>query len=527
MRSSCLINNSECDGVEPCGSCKRAGAFCFCPAQDQNLRRNFSFTAEVMLIGTLESLANIHNRDRLSPQLATTADNSDDSDEDQPDVDFRRDDGRPSSLPGEAHVSLVELERVMYLSQQVEAQLSSDLESHVPSVRSIPVAKKPRSGGINGFNRARTFILNAIQRCQKLWAPVLKSFRPKCSPHLSRVEWTCSCGKTMYGDYTKPKTQVSDLARSLPDGRLVVENNAHRRDPVKSSPGRFLFRTEVWLVVLYTAVSLDAVFYIAGLRISDAALFMIPCIVLLVAIYMANPRAGWTPLQPMHGAGSENTSEINNIVDKNSDQITAPHGDSHKANNASLGQAQQSTPAARALRSMYSELCVNRGSNQVSLCEIQLTDVQGQSGIRTDLALFKEIPERYDASRRHSLRRLLYRPQDINFVQFGDLRRGVQTGIYDKPLAIPPKLEVDEKRYHYHECPLDPLPPIDRGTFFHYFWTHDKHPPPGANPIFESLFMSWLPKKLGDSIFNQREPKLQMGWEVHIIEGPNKPLLAW
>lgn len=33
---------------------------------------------------------------------------------------------------------------------------------------------------------------------------------------------------------------------------------------------------------------------------------------------------------------------------------------------------------------------------------------------------------------------------------------------------------------------------------------------------------------MGSSILLQCDPgKLQLGWGVHIIEGPNKPLLAW
>lgn len=145
----------------------------------------------------------------------------------------------------------------------------------------------------------------------------------------------------------------------------------------------------------------------------------------------------------------------------------------------------------------------------------------------SSLRRFSQIKRRYEACKGYGLGRLLYKPRDIHFVHFGVLRAGFHTGIYEKPLSIPPAIEVQEKRYHYYECPLKPLPPIDRRTFFHYFWDHDKHPPPGRNLIFESLFTSRLPKKLGDSIFNQREPKLQLGWGVHIIEGPNKPVLAW
>ena len=107
-------------------------------------------------------------------------------------------------------------------------------------------------------------------------------------------------------------------------------------------------------------------------------------------------------------------------------------------------------------------------------------------------------------------------------------RGGYQTGIYQSPLAIPPEIEVKEQRYHYYECPLDPLPPIDARTFFHYFREHASHPPCSGNQAFDTLFYNRLPKKLGSSVLLQTDPgKLHLGWGVHVIEGPNKPLLAW
>lgn len=105
---------------------------------------------------------------------------------------------------------------------------------------------------------------------------------------------------------------------------------------------------------------------------------------------------------------------------------------------------------------------------------------------------------------------------------------GTQIGIYETPLAIPPETEFKQNRYHYHECPLDPLPPIDSRTFFHYFWEHASHPRSSGSPAFDTLFYNRLPKKLGTSMLLQPDPgKFHLGWGVHIIEGPNKPLLAW
>lgn len=140
----------------------------------------------------------------------------------------------------------------------------------------------------------------------------------------------------------------------------------------------------------------------------------------------------------------------------------------------------------------------------------------------------EKIHGQYQELRRKGIYRLLYRPTDIQFVLFGVQRAGYLTGIYQKPLSIPPTVEVKEQRYHYYECPLDPLPPIDKNTFFHYFWEHASHPVSSGHPGFDSLFLNRMPKKLGDSVYKQCDPtKLQKGWGVHIIEGPNKPLLAW
>ena len=117
---------------------------------------------------------------------------------------------------------------------------------------------------------------------------------------------------------------------------------------------------------------------------------------------------------------------------------------------------------------------------------------------------------------------------DGDFVRFCVRRAGLQTGIYEKPLAVPPETDVKEGRYHYHECPLDLLPPIDPRTFFHYFWEHQSHPASRGSHAFDTLFYNRMPKNLGSSILQQGNlGKLNLGWGVHIIEGRNKPLLAW
>ena len=120
--------------------------------------------------------------------------------------------------------------------------------------------------------------------------------------------------------------------------------------------------------------------------------------------------------------------------------------------------------------------------------------------------------------RRKGWRGYLYRPCDIRFVRFG-IRKGInQVGMYNhEPDEVPPVEEVREGRYHYYECPLMAMPPMDKRTFFHYFWDHAKH-----GPTNDLTFHDRLPKKLGCSILMASVPTpLTMGWGVHVVEGAN------
>ena len=139
-------------------------------------------------------------------------------------------------------------------------------------------------------------------------------------------------------------------------------------------------------------------------------------------------------------------------------------------------------------------------------------------------ALAAKIRKQYENLGRTGLLGYLYRPRDIRFVHFG-IRRGInQAGIYNKsPDEIPPEHEVEEGRYHYYECPLPQMPPMDKRTFFHYFWAHASHAPTN-----DMTFHDRLPKKLGCSILMaSSSAPLTMGWGVHIIEGPNWPMFPW
>jgi len=82
---------------------------------------------------------------------------------------------------------------------------------------------------------------------------------------------------------------------------------------------------------------------------------------------------------------------------------------------------------------------------------------------------------------------------------------------------------VKQKKYEYEKCPLDDLPPMDHRTFLHYMNEHDGN---GAQNHSDAQWLPRLPKKMGPSILLGRPSEIPFGWGVHIIEGPNKQVMA-
>ncbi|KAK3725471.1 hypothetical protein LTR37_000441 [Vermiconidia calcicola] len=329
----------------------------------------------------------------------------------------------------------------------------------------------------------------------------LRLLRPRIRKGCERLEWTCSCGQAMYGDYTKHEDILEATLVASP-----LSCQSVYADPISQTGA--------------TSGSGKSIGHADGSHVSRTGSAAASGLISSTSQQYGPTSAGQLP-----GIHQSATSP----------SVGPPCADPQPGHKPS-----------------FFELCVNRSRTQITLGEIQLVDGRGQRLVKTDLELFvlskKEgvlstfifitrikltgllarIRQRYDSARRKGIYKLLYRPMDIEFVRFGVRRGGSQTGIYEKPLAIPPAAEVKDERYHYHECPLDPLPPIDCRTFFHYFWEHASHPPTSGSQAFDTLFFNRLPKKLGSSILVQTDPgKLQLGWGVHIIEGPNKPLLAW
>ncbi|KAF4447192.1 HET-like protein [Fusarium austroafricanum] len=173
----------------------------------------------------------------------------------------------------------------------------------------------------------------------------------------------------------------------------------------------------------------------------------------------------------------------------------------------------------------FLELCVAVGRHSVRLGEINI------SSVTTDGQLFTKIWESYCEIRTSSFMSVIkgwcFKPSDISFVHFGVIGRH-RVGIFGKPMEIPPPQEVDGGRYHYHECPMQPLPPMPGNIFLHYLEVakkangcqdnHESHA--------ENVFLSRLPKKVGCSIFTSNTnitSSIAYGWGVHIVERPS----AW
>lgn len=101
-----------------------------------------------------------------------------------------------------------------------------------------------------------------------------------------------------------------------------------------------------------------------------------------------------------------------------------------------------------------------------------------------------------------------------------------EVGIYGKLMEIPPPEEVDQGRYHYFKCPMQPLPPMPDHIFLHYLDRARRTTSSERNPQAhaEDIFLNRLPKKLCSSIFTAgtgADATIFYGWGVHIVERPS------
>jgi hypothetical protein len=87
-----------------------------------------------------------------------------------------------------------------------------------------------------------------------------------------------------------------------------------------------------------------------------------------------------------------------------------------------------------------------------------------------------------------------------------------RVGILQRPLALPPKSEVDAKKWVYDPCPLEGDPPIAEDLFLHYLQCSE-----GPSTLF---WMPRFPRKLETSLLRSAAAAT-FGWGIHIDEGPN------
>ncbi|KAF2115948.1 hypothetical protein BDV96DRAFT_574857 [Lophiotrema nucula] len=172
-------------------------------------------------------------------------------------------------------------------------------------------------------------------------------------------------------------------------------------------------------------------------------------------------------------------------------------------------------------QSKYLEICVNVDNYETKLAEIQIiAGVSDNASICTDAHLFRKIYDRYFATTKSMWRRFLYRPTGIKFVHFGV--QSEQRVNFFSGSQLPPEDLLTSKQYEYNLQPPVP-PPIDSRTFLHYFWKHGKH-----SHSTSARYVDRLPKKLGDSLLRSLgSDELREGWGIHILEGPNKPVICW
>ncbi|KAK3936595.1 hypothetical protein QBC46DRAFT_418612 [Diplogelasinospora grovesii] len=137
-------------------------------------------------------------------------------------------------------------------------------------------------------------------------------------------------------------------------------------------------------------------------------------------------------------------------------------------------------------RPKFLALCVNTGGIYKTLAEIEASDTD------TDLTAFRKMKEGYLKTRGVRARfSYLVRPIGVEFVHFNlwSRRRGYLS-VCDRPNSIPP---LDSGEYEYAPKPLKPLVP--------------------------------MPPRVIDCGDDQ-SPGPCFGWGIHVIEGPNRSVIA-
>lgn len=100
-------------------------------------------------------------------------------------------------------------------------------------------------------------------------------------------------------------------------------------------------------------------------------------------------------------------------------------------------------------------------------------------------------------------------------------------GIHDGLVAIPPETEVQAADWLYHGCSLQLSRPIDYRTLSHLSNSQVADHQCCHGTLLDTIYFDQLPKKMKQSILlSGKTPNDFFGWGVHIVEGPNKPVIA-
>ncbi|TGO18480.1 hypothetical protein BPAE_0379g00040 [Botrytis paeoniae] len=155
----------------------------------------------------------------------------------------------------------------------------------------------------------------------------------------------------------------------------------------------------------------------------------------------------------------------------------------------------------------FLKLCVGAGKKLKQFSEINLV------GTKHDDDMFKRVNEKYFELRGARSKLWLIKPALVYFVRFSVEQRH-RVGILQKPLSLPPKIEVYQDRWIYDPCPLDERElPVPENVILHYL-----------NCISPTSILFWtrrVPRKCKRSILHNGAALVALGWGIHIDEGLN------
>ncbi|KAL8811659.1 MAG: hypothetical protein Q9200_001629 [Gallowayella weberi] len=240
--------------------------------------------------------------------------------------------------------------------------------------------------------------------------------RPRLQKGHTRIEWRCTCGDILYGDYLERSPgSLQNLVVEL-GGRVISRPSLERIPPVPSS--------------------------------SPAP----PP----PQVYFQGQSSGSSLVERGQGPNSNRTSNLN------------------EGPNVNAGAVDVDVIQQPVIPPKWLELCIRSSSDTYRLGEIDV------SGRQTDQTVFHKIKQKYETSRStvRLFRRLALRiPNGGVFVQFrkdklATPRNTVATASVMARPSVPKPQEARDHNYIFDPIPMDE-PPIDSRTFNHYF--HKPH----------------------------------------------------